>query len=385
MELTPKQQTIELLKTAQKILILSHTNPDGDALGSTLALALVLKKIGKEVTAVCAEALPENLRFLPSTDHLSPTFSSTKDFIIAINTSKIKVEKLGYKNLPEENKLNIMVTPLNGSLKSEDVTFSFGAYHYDLIIVLDSPDLERLGSFYDANNELFYETPVINIDHHAGNDYFGKVNWVDLTATSTAEILVALIESLAREKPLLDADVATALLTGIIVDTGSFQNMNTTPKSFTVAAQLVAAGARQQEIIKWIFKTKTLSTLKLWGRVLEHVQDEKSYRFIWSRICRADFAATGAEDSATSGVLDELLKTAPDIDFALLLSEKGDSLAGSFRAAQAGVDVASIARIFGGGGHEAAAAFSLPGENLAVKQEEIIQKVREWQSQKIVN
>jgi phosphoesterase RecJ-like protein len=253
MELTPKQQIIELLKAAQKILILSHINPDGDALGSMLALLLVLKKIGKDVTAVTAENMPENLQYLPAKDQLAPNFSGTKDFIIAINTSKVQVEKLSYKNLPDENKLNVVITPLSGSFKPEDVTFSFGAYKYDLIIVLDSPDLERLGPIYDANTELFYETPVVNIDHHAGNDYFGKVNWVDLTATSTAEILVALIESLAREKPLIDTDIATALLTGIIVDTGSFQNANTTPKSFTVAAQLVAAGAHQQEIIKWLF------------------------------------------------------------------------------------------------------------------------------------
>lgn len=382
MELTPKQQTIELVKAAQKILVLSHINPDGDALGSMLALFLVLKKLGKEVMAVSADNLPENMQFLPATSELSPIFNGSKDFIIAVNTTKVKIDKLGYKNLPNENKLNIMITPAGGSFRVEDVTFSFGTFKYDLIIVLDAPDLERLGAIYDNNNELFYETPVINIDHHAGNDYFGKVNWVDLTATSTAEILVALVESLSREKPLLDSDVATALLTGIIVDTGSFQNANTTPKSFTVAAQLVAAGARQQEIIKWVFKTKTLSTLKLWGRVLENIQDEKQYRFIWSKVNRADFTNTGADDTATSGVLDELLKTAPGIDFALLLSEKLDGVHGSLRAAQAGIDVASIARLFGGGGHEAAAAFHLAGETLLNRGDQIIQKIREWQAKK---
>lgn len=382
MELTPKQQTIELIRASQKILVLGHVNPDGDALGSMLALMLVLKKLGKDVTAVANETLPENLQFLPARDQLAPSFSGTKDFIIAINTSKVKVDKLAYKNLPEENKLNVVITPVSGTFKPEDVTFSFGAFKYDLIIVLDSPDFERLGAIYDANTELFYETTVVNIDHHPGNDHFGKVNWVDLTASSTAEILVALIESLSREKPLLDTDVATALLTGIIVDTGSFQNANTSPKSFTVAAQLVAAGARQQEIIKWIFKTKTLSTLKLWGRVLENVMDEKSYKFIWSRITRQDFVSVGADDSATSGVLDELLKTAPGIDFALLLSEKADGVHGSFRAAQAGVNVADIARLFGGGGHEAAAAFHLPNETLANRGDEIIQKIRDWQARK---
>jgi len=384
MELTPKQQTIELVRSAQKVLIFSHVNPDGDALGSILALTLVLKKLGKEVTAVTQENIPENLQFLPSKDHLSSTFSGTKDFILAVNTSKVKVDKLSYKNVVEENKLNIIITPTAGLFKPEDVTFSFGNYKYDLIIVLDSPDLERLGDFYDKNTELFYETPVVNIDHHGGNDHFGKVNWVDLTATSTAEILVALIESLSRDKPLLDSDVATALLTGIIVDTGSFQNSNTTPKSFTVAAQLVAAGARQQEIIKWIFKTRSLSTLKLWGRVLENVKEEKQYNFIYSSVSRSDFTQIQANDSATSGVLDELLKTAPNIDFALLLSEKNDGLHGSFRAAKVGVDVAAIARLFGGGGHEAAAAFNLAGETLSSRGNDVVAKIRDWQSKKTV-
>lgn len=383
MELTPKQQTIELVKSAEKVLLLSHVNPDADALGSILALYLVLKKLGKEVTAVSLDPIPSSYQFLPQKELICATFSNSKDFVITVNTANAKVEKLGYKNLPEEHKLNIILTPGNGALSAEDVTFTYGQAKFDLIIVLDSPDLERLGKLYDQNTELFYETPVINIDHHAGNDYFGKVNWVDLTSTSTAEILVALIESLSREKPLLDADVATALLAGIINDTGSFQNANTTPKSFTVAAQLVAAGARQQEIIRWMFKTKTLPTLKLWGRILENVHANDELKFIWSAISRQDFAVTQADDAATSGVIDELLKTAPNIEFAVLLSEKGDGLHGSLRAATAGVDVSAIAKIFGGGGHEAAAAFHLPGESLETKRAEIISKIEQHQKGKM--
>jgi len=286
---------------------------------------------------------------------------------------------LGYKHLPEENKLNIVITPLSGSFKNEDVSFSYGTFKFDLIIVLDSPDLERLGPLYEGQSSLFYETPVINLDHHAGNDFFGKINWVDLTATSTAEILVSLIESLARENPLIDEDIATALLTGIITDTGSFQNANTTPKSLTVAAQLVAAGGRQQEIIRHVFKTKPLSTLKLWGRILESVRLDPESRFIWAKISQDDFLATGATESETSGVIDELLKSAPDIDFVLLLSEKSGELDGSLRSVAPGTDVSQIAKLFGGGGHEAAAGFQLAGASLATNEEEILGKIREYQ------
>ena len=382
MELTPKQQTVESLKSAQSVLLLTHENPDGDALGSILALQMVLTKLGKVATAVVTDPIPSAYQFLPAKDVLTQTFKGTKDFVISVDTSKTKVDKMGYKNLPDENKLNIIITPLKGAFSVEDLSFNHGSYKFDLIIVLDSPDLDRLGNIYDQNTDMFFETPLVNIDHHPGNDYFGKINWVDLTATSTAEILVALVESLAREKPLLDMDVATALLTGIIVDTGSFQNANTTPKSFTVAAQLVAAGARQQDIIRSVFKTKSLSTLKLWGKILSNVVEEPASKFVWSKINQDDFRLSGAEESASSGVIDELLKTAPGIDFALLLSEKMDGVHGSFRAAQSGVDVSAIAKIFGGGGHVAAAAFQMPGKTLVEVGDDILAKIRAFQGQK---
>jgi len=384
MELTPKQQTTQTISAAQKILVLTHVNPDGDALGSLLALFLVLKKLGKDVTAIAPETLPMALSFLPNINDLTQSFSGTKDFIITVDTSKTKVDRLGYKHHPEENKLNIVITPLEGSFKNEDVSFSYGTFKYDLIIVLDSPDLERLGALYEGQSALFYETPVINLDHHAGNDFFGKINWVDLTATSSAEILVSLIESLARENPLIDEDIATALLTGIITDTGSFQNANTTPKSLTVAAQLVAAGGRQQEIIRHIFKTKPLSTLKLWGKILESVHQDLTCRFIWAKVSKDDFLATEASESETSGVIDELLKSAPDIDFVLLLTEKGDQLDGSLRSVASNIDVSAIAKIFFGGGHEAAAGFQIPGATLAANEEEVLAKIREFQQGKTI-
>lgn len=382
MELTPKQQTTEQIKAAKKILVLTHTNPDGDALGSLLALYLTLKQLGKEVTAVVPDQISSALKFLPKIEEILKNFSSAKDFIITIDTAKVKVDRLGYKHSPEENKLNIVITPTGGTFSQKDLSCSYGSSKYDLIIVLDSPDLERLGSLYEGQSSLFYETPVINIDHHAGNDFFGKINWVDLTSTSTAEILVSLVESLSREKPLLNEDVATALLTGIITDTGSFQNVNTTPKSLTVAAQLVAAGGRQQEIIRHIFKTKPLSTLKLWGRILAQVKAETEYRFVWSKISQADFQETGAEEAETMGIIDELLKSAPDIDFALLLAERQDGVHGSLRAVSPGVDVSEIAKMFAGGGHEAAAAFQMYGTTLTQKETEILEKIRDYQKKR---
>ncbi len=381
MELTPKQQTIELIKSATRILLVTHVNPDGDGIGSVLALGGALQKLGKTVTIACSGDIPGTLKFLTGIDSVDTQFAATKNLVITLSTKHATVEKLGYKKDPVANELRIIVTPKeSGEFTADDVRIEAGAVRYDLIVVCDTPVVDRLGPLYDDNTQLFYETPVINIDHHPGNDYFGKVNWIDLTATSAAEILVSLIESLAREQPLLDAEIATALLTGIVFDTNSFQNANTTPKSFTVAAQLVAAGARQQEIIKHLFKTKQLSTLRLWGSILARIHDESEQRFVWSTATEADFAKFGAAATETSGVVDELLKTVPNIDFAFLLAERKGGVYGSFRGTEHGKNVSEIAALFGGGGHELAAAFNLPNTTLAKEQDQILAKVRDWQA-----
>jgi len=378
MELSSKQQIVDLIKKSNNILLTTHTNPDGDALGSMLAFYLVLKKMDKKVIAVSPGATPQVLNFLPQVNSLNNKFSGMRDFIVSVDLANAQIDRMAYKKDPNNKKLQIIVTPKVGNFSPEDVSFSYGANKFDLIFVLDAPDLDRLGAVYDENTELFYETPIVNIDHHPGNEYFGKINWVDLTATSTSEILVSLIESLSREKQLLDAEVATCLLTGITTDTGSFQNNNTTPKSLTIAAQLVAAGAAQQEIIQKIYKTKALSTLKLWGVILSRVIKEDN--FIWSYATKNDFIATGAKENETQGLIDELLKTVPGIDFALLLSDKSGAVHGSLRAAKKSVNVASVAQLFSGGGHEGAAAFQIKDSTLETMKEEIIKEIKNHNS-----
>lgn len=203
-------------------------------------------------------------------------------------------------------------------------------------------------------------------------------------ATSTSEILVSLIEAIQKDKPLLDKQIATALLTGLIYDTSSFQNINTTPKSLTIAAQLVAAGGAQQEIVKNLYKTKTLETLKLWGIILQNVQEDKEGRFIWSSVTKEEIAQTGSDESAIGGILDELLKSATDVDLALLLSEREGQVHGSLRSIAKGVNVSEIAELFGGGGHDVAAAFRTEG-SLLDKKDQILKKIRAYQNKETVS
>jgi phosphoesterase RecJ-like protein len=378
MELSPKQQVVEILKNKQKILLLTHKNPDGDAIGSILALYLSLKKMGKDVTAVCGDKAPPIFDYLPETKEISQNFISTRDFIVSLDISKVKADKVMYK--VDDNKLNFIITPNGGHFNKEMISSQEGDFHFEVIVVLDSTDLERIGTPYEKNPEIFYDVPVVNIDHHAGNDQFGKINLVDITATSTSEILVSVLETLTGDPKFISDEIATSLLTGIITDTNSFQNTNTTPKSLTVAAQLVASGGRQQDIIKYIYKTKPLSTLRLWGRALSNLRDERDYQFVWTELYKKDYLEVGASEPESSGVIDELLKTASGVDFALLLSEKNGDVHGSLRATNKNQDVSIIAKLFGGGGHAMAAAFQIDNSSLEQSSSMIIQKIKDYQA-----
>ena len=377
MELSPKQQVTELIRKFHKILLVTHARPDGDALGSLLAVQQVLSALGKEATAVVTDPVPDMLAFMPGTDVLASEVEGGGDFVISLDTTRTPVDKLKYNT--SEGKLNIIVSPKQGSFSESDVSFSAAGSAFDLIIVLDAPDLDRIGSFYEQNPDLFYETPVVNIDHHPSNDYFGAVNLVDLTATSTSEILVGVIEALGDS--LMTEDVATCLLTGLITDTGSFQNSNTTPKSLTVSAQLVAAGARQQEIIQHVYKTKPLSTLRLWGRALTKLQYDAELKIVWSSLSRADFAETGGTATEAKQVIDALMSSAPDAEIIVLLREDEGKVDGSVRTVK-GVDATKIVAQWNGGGHTGAAGFDVAG-SLEENESKVIEQIKRWQSERL--
>lgn len=376
-EFTPKQQWSELIKNSRSVLVVTHHNPDGDAAGSALALKLGLEKLGKEVTLAVSGDIPQVLSFLPGFQLLSKPVSLQKDLLLILDESQAKIGNVSLKRVAE-NKLMVVVTPKNGVLTPANVRIEEGSFNFDLVVCADCANLDRVGAFYEENSSIFYEVPVVNIDHHAGNTNFGKVNIVDLAASSTAEILVSLLETVGKdvEGGIIDADIATCLLTGITTDTGSFQNSNTTPKALTVAAQLVAAGGRQQEIITQIFRTRTLSTLRLWGRALSYIKEDNQLKFAWSSLSKADFVAAQASVEELSGVIDELLKTAKGMDFVLLLSERDGGVHGSFRSINPSTDVSQLAALFNGGGHVQAAAFTVPNATLKDEEQELITRLR---------
>jgi bifunctional oligoribonuclease and PAP phosphatase NrnA len=359
MELSPKQQAIEQIKKAKKILIIGHKKPDGDMIGSGLALLKAFSEMEKKAELVITEKIPETFTYLEGLGKVRPKLDYQEGKLIRIDTSKIPVKGLKYQK--RENFLDIFLDA-DKNLKFEYLEIKNGADKPDLIVVLDTPDVEAIDAAYDETPELFYEVPIINIDHHAGNEYFGAVNLIDLTATSTSEILVSLLEALQYK--IATPDIATALLTGIIADTQSFRSGNTTPKSLTVAAQLLAAGAKQQEIISNLYKKKPIALLRLWGEMLSGVQEDSNFELAWTKID----LTKGSNESLTSedvlGSIDEIMANTPTVKyFLVLVQESENSVIGKIKARK-GEDLSLLAQALHAKNENQAATFKFKGLGL---------------------
>jgi nanoRNase/pAp phosphatase (c-di-AMP/oligoRNAs hydrolase) len=251
MDLTPKQQTSEAIRQAETILILTGQHPSIDQATSVVALAAILRKFGKTVTAVISDNPPTPVAILDASS-LERNVGGQRDFVLKLDVSKVEVDKLRYE--VEEGKLNIYLTPFKGSFAPSDVTFGYGEsnINYDLTIVLGVPTRARIDRLYEQNSASFENIPLVNLDFHRSNESYGAVNLIEPNASSLCEMLVALSESL--QSGIIDADIATSLLMGIVASTDRFTAAHTSPKSLTVAAQMMAAGARQQAVVKALYR-----------------------------------------------------------------------------------------------------------------------------------
>lgn len=367
----------ELLLSHKRILITPHANVDPDGLSSALACYHMFTLLGKEVTVMCPDALPESLGFLPLFNKLTNTVKDTGNVVIGIDLDEgVEIDKLRYT--VEDRKVNIIVTPKSGRITQENIRFAKGESAYDLLVVVDTADLSLLGTLYTDHIDLFSSVPILNIDHHISNSSFGQINMIDPSAASATEVLYGWFKSVPRWKTAITPDIATLLLAGLITDTRSFQNPNTTPASLEVAAELLELGARQQEIIQNIYKTKPLSTLKIWGRALNAIQVDREAGIVWSSVSREDLAEMGASSKETHGLLDELISTIPDAHVYVLFTELEEGgLKASARSSTA-IDISKVSgELFGGGGHARAAGFKVKAyDNFHLQVLECIQKLK---------
>jgi phosphoesterase RecJ-like protein len=373
------QKATDAIKHHENILILPSSPVDGDSIGSALAVYSLLQSLGKNATVVLTSEIPDIYRFMPNIDSVQKTAKLYSDFMITIDLKNQKLENLKHEIV--DNKVNIIVTPEQGSFSSEQVTFPEPKKYFDLLITVDCADLTQLGSFYKQNYAVFSDIPSINIDHHVSNKNFGSLNLVDTEVSSTTQLLFDWFKSMNAQ---IDEDIATLLLAGIITDTGSFQNANTTPQSFDAAAELIDLGGRQQEIIRHVYKTKQLNSLKLWGKILSKIQVNETYRYLWSSATQNDFKQTGTISSDKGDIIDELMSNAQEADVILLLEEKPDgSLHGSLRSTSEDVDISPIAQKYNGGGHSMASGFTIPNATVDTHQNQILQTIEEFQRNRL--
>jgi phosphoesterase RecJ-like protein len=314
--LTQEQQIFEQIKKANKILLTFTKTWSGDAVASALAVYLFLKKLDKKVDIVAEKFDPGKIySFLPAYGDIKFELENLRKFIISLDISNAKVGQVKYTK--DENTLNFIVSPKEGFFTHNDISSQTGGFNYDLIIVLDTPDLEALGKIYDNDTEFFYQVPIINIDHHSGNEEFGQINKIELTAVSTAEILFSLLSDYSRDA--IDEDLATCLLAGMIAKTRSFKTQNITPSALSVASQLIAMGARREDIVNKLYRSRPLNVLKLWGRVLARLTSALRNQLVWSTLSYLDFEKTGAGENDLSEVIDELIINIPDAKVIVLI------------------------------------------------------------------
>lgn len=299
----PVDEIIDLLQRSQKILLCTHIFPDGDALGSQLGLAHALEGMGKEVYLYCEEPASYLLDFLPGCDKLIPFFPDDHDF--------------------------------------------------DCAISLDCGDQRRLGNMAA---DLVEQRPFVVIDHHAGHQDFGDLRWVDHNRSSTGEMVYDLIRLLGGR---ITRDCAYCIYTAILTDTGSFRYESTTSHTMRVAAELMDYGISVPEICGHVYDSYTTSRLQLLQQVLSTLELYEDDKIAVIRVTMDLFNTTG-----TTGADTELFINFPrsiqSVKVAVFLKETPDNLVGVSMRAKGEVDVAKVARDFGGGGHINAAGFKLP-------------------------
>ncbi len=291
---------VVLAKKYENICIVGHINPDGDCVGSALALAMLLKKSGVP-SQVILKDLPSTYGFLPITQWVSDKVPSAVDMIISV----------------------------------------------------DCGDIARLGDFKECVEKA---QMIVNIDHHVSNTRFGHENHVVSTASSTCEIIYDLIE----DPTLLDSDIATALYTGIVYDTGVFKHSNTTEHTHSIAGKLISYGIDFTEIINRLFYYKSMAGLLAQSKSIENIQMHANGKIVVTYLTRYEIETLNATKKETESIV-QMLNEIENVACAVFIYETAmDEYKVSFRS-KGDIDVCEVARRFGGGGHIKASGCSVEG------------------------
>jgi phosphoesterase RecJ-like protein len=316
-------RAVKLIRRSKRFLITTHTNAEGDALGSTLAFYRLVRAMGKDALAVIADALPYGYDFMPGIDKILKFKERIKDF------------------------------------------------DFDCLVALDCSDLERSGCMRKLKDK---NKPILNIDHHISNDKFGAVNWVEPHASSASEMVYRLYKKM---RVAFNHDTALLLYVGIMTDTGSFRYPNTTSATHLAAAELLKHGLDVTEIHKKVYENIPLSDARILAKILPEMREEMAGKIIWFQIKRNLLS----KNKFSFDISDEVLGFARAIkgmEVAVLFKENlstRNEIRVNFRS-QGEIDVNKIAQYFGGGGHKTASGATIKGSLDTVRMK-VLRKVKQ--------
>ncbi|MBU4310643.1 bifunctional oligoribonuclease/PAP phosphatase NrnA [bacterium] len=306
------KKIVEVIKENKSFFITSHIRPDGDSIGSQLALKCILERLGKEVTIANHDSVPEIYDFLPGRESIK-------------------------QELPKDRE-------------------------FDVALVLDSPELSRLES---AAGAIEKARVIINIDHHLGNERFGKYNYVDIEASAVGEEIYELTKVMGFE---IDREIALCLYVGILTDTGSFRQSNTTPRTHEIVADLMKIGdLKPAQITHQVYETQLPSAIKLLSMTLNTLERSEDGRIAWMTITDEMFKETTTTKAETENFIN-YVRSVKGSEVAILFTRIAEGeVKVSFRS-KSSVDVNRIAKTFGGGGHLRASACTIKGDFKEVKE-----------------
>jgi bifunctional oligoribonuclease and PAP phosphatase NrnA len=300
------QRIVSVINAHQRFLVATHVRPDGDAVGSVLAMTAMLRKLGKDADAYCQDPPPPTQEFL-----------------------------FGVKEM------------LHDGTRVSD---------YEVVILVDCGDLERVGDALAT--QLDQAGLLINIDHHISSKPFGDIYWVEGGASSTCEMLFELSRAIPLE---LDALIAAQLYTGILMDTGSFRFANTTTRALEIAAALVDAGAQPGFIAEQVYDSISPNRLQLLAEVLGSLEYHADQRVVTGTITPEMYIRTSTSYSDSDSFI-TYLRSVKTVQVAMLFRQESDGIVYASLRSKGEVDVANFAERYGGGGHRRAAALRVRGD-----------------------
>lgn len=321
MSLLPHEQFIAHIKRAARPLIVLRETAHIDDFAAALGVAAIIEKLGMHAEILSSGgAMPKHLAFLAGDAVVRTDLPNIRSLTIHVNVSRAAVDNI--TTTVEGDELKIHVTPKHGSWSSDDVRIATTGYRYDLIIMLGVPDVTSLGAAATDYADFFCDTPIINIDHAGANEHHGHLNLVDISAVANGEVCYELFSRV--DDALIDEHVATCFLAGMIAETKSFKTPNVTPKTLKVTGMLINNGARRDEIVEKLYRTRSVETLRLWGRALARLKADHDAHVAWTLLTKQDFIAAGANEDALDDIVEELLATTPEAAIIAILYEHAD-------------------------------------------------------------